>query len=710
MSLAACGGASDPVGFEPGPAGRAVGLFAVVEGPDGTIESTEIEIVLAGQGQDSDDSVPMAPRAAQAGSTVHWHGRVATDTFVAAPTFAARHTLPVSAPAAPASACDAGLPTGTEVDEMGTLDGRICFFSSTFAIGSLGAEETAKFVLYFTPEGIYYGGESDANLYVPPDIAHGSWIGGVGCFIRPPGETMTSDYIESQRQLSIAAMLAGALGLGLSFYLNKEEGFARAIEFDTIIGATLNFPLLAFIPVSLAMQAKTLRYFKPRTLMAWDGSCVEPLSRGSDSGFRSGSDPMAMMRDRLQALAAAPQGDYQGAVRGHMADSLLPIAELLAAGEAEASADGMPAGSNGGWFRAFVARPGSERCDDCSSTSIDGIIADLADGLTDAEDGSAVFEATAKALVAGTQGMPEPMRQVALQTEVLAGVDLALEYAADVIAEREGAADRYVAQAVKVVTTTVGEPAALDVTAEEVSALTGIDEDALEGATVHYEAGPLVGEAAFAIEDGVSVARVTPERATKLVFRVSVDLSTAAGPLPMGAEDWVVQPALRVLEPEAGPPAMVYLGAPARIESGAPTHLSATVVDEYGSVVDTPLSVEFFDADVSLGRVETVDGTATIRVTPEPSAIVVDAIDPVTVTLVDDRKVPGVHVTGSGYSRQAIVRLDGEPLEALGEAMLVESSRSLVLTTESLEPGTHVLELENPDDPRVVSASLHVSP
>jgi len=58
----------------------------------------------------------------------------------------------------------------------------------------------------------------------------------------------------------------------------------------------------------------------------------------------------------------------------------------------------------------------------------------------------------------------------------------------------------------------------------------------------------------------------------------------------------------------------------------------------------------------------------------------------------------------------AVLRLDGEALDELGEAMLVESSRSLVLTTDSLESGEHTLEIENPDDPRAVSTSFSVRP
>lgn len=694
--VAACGQGDDasPETYTPGPAGRAAGLSAVVEVDGAQISSNEIEIIL--KGEEADD--PMTPRSARSAEPIaRWSHRDPTTTLAAPRTIPARYEamFELVPEVEPSAACE-GSQAGEEVTEMPTMDGRICYTSFTYAVGALSQEEAATVFVWMGPEGMYVHGSFDLNLYYPPDFFHGGISTGVGCIVTPDGGPITKEYIDSLVSLGIS-FNAGPISAGYTFFAIPGQGMQRALQYDT--GISVSADLLPFFPLGMSVQETTIKTTPLRVLTGWgDESCAEPLFP-DDSGavFASSGNALTAMGGNLRAMADDPGQGYRGALRGEIARSFAPVANMLGAPTGLAVGDGVPAQSNADWFGEFLARPGGEQCVDCASTSIDGMLYDFQQRINDAEDTGDIFAAGSAVIEAGNQGMPEPVRQGALQMDIVAGVDLALELAADLAAERRGDEHRYVAQNIETIEVSVGEEAVLDVTAEEIAALLDVDAAALEGATVVYDAEPHVEKGEFAIEDGVSVARLTPSKATKLLTRVTVDLSTAVGPLPEGAETWVVRPAMRLLKPKAGPPAAAYLGAPGVIPSGAPAMLSATLLDKDNNVVRDGAQVTFFDAEGELGTAEAVDGTATLRVSPAPSQPVIAGVEAVTLTFGDGTEAPGQKISGQGFSRDAIIEVDGESLDDLGAMFAIKSSTEILFEGAPIGAGEHVLTVTNPE-------------
>ncbi len=693
--VAACGQgeATPPETYTPGPAGRAAGLSAQVRVGAETISSNEIEIILRGE----DDADVETPRVATVAEPMaRWSDHQAGATLAAGRSTPARYESMFELGPSPTSAASCeGVQPGDEVLEMPTLDGRICYTSFTYAVGALSQEEAATIVVWMGPDGMYVHGSFDLNLYYPPDFFHGGVSTGVGCVITPDGGPLTKQYIDELVSLGVS-FSAGPLSVGYTFFAIQGEGMQRAIQYDT--GISVSADLVPFFPLGISVQEATLQTTPLRMITGWTDACASPLF-DDDSGavFAASGNALSAMGDNLQSMSDTPGDGYRGALRAELSRSFLPVASMLGTPTGIAVGDGVPAQSNADWFGDFLARPGGERCIDCASTSIDGMLSDFQRRINEAEGADDIFAAGSAVIEAGNQGMPEPVRQGALQMDIISGVDLAMELVEDIAAERRGDTDRYVAPTVKTIEVAVGDEAVLDVTADEVAALVGIDPAALEGATVIYDAEPHVEQADFPIEDGVSVARLTPSKATKLLMRVTVDLSTAVGPLPEGADAWVVRPAMRLLRPLAGPPAAAYLGAPGVIPSGAPATLSATLLDKDNNVVREGAEVTFFDGEVELGVVEAVDGTASLRVSPAPSQPVLDAVQPVTLTFGDDTQAPGREISGHGFSRDAVVEVDGQSLDELGATVAIKSSTSILFEDGPLADGEHRVRVVNPE-------------
>lgn len=696
------------IDFEPGPSGRAAGIVAKVRVGEQTLTSNEIEIELrtVEEMEDAMTGGDVTPRSARVDAGPHAVWRTSPTGLASAGRsrdaavvrrYEEQATLTAAAPST--ASCDAGgLEPGTEVESMGTVNGRICFQNLSYGVGSFGAEESVGFTLWYTPEGIYQSGSIDINGYFPPDFAHVSVSTGAGCLVVPDeADEVSAEWLGKLKTLSLS-FSAGPFSAGYTFFGITGEGFQRGIAFTNGLSASAG--LFSFFPLGLSAQIKTVQGYGPKVLTGYGDACVMPLELDVPDGtvLARGGNALTVARDGLASIAAAPGEGYRGALREQMATSLGPVASMLGEPTGEDAGAYVPAASNADWFGDFLERDGTELCStgECAPTSIDGVLRTLQDSINEAEEMPEIFGAAARAVGVANQGMPEPVRQAALQSDLLLGVELALELGADIEAERRGDTDRYVADHVVELEVAVGEEAILDVTAQEVADLIGVDADALEGATVIYDAEPTVERAEFPIEDGVSIARLTPERSTKLLLRVEVDLSTAEGPLPEGAQEWVVRPALRVLRPEPGPPAVVYLGGPAATVSGAPVSVGATVLDEDFNVVDEDATVELWDPDGMIATAEVEGGNASVRFTPEPIAPVLEAVDVGTLELADGDTRPGILLRGSGFSRDVLIEVDGESIADYDVLHEVDTSERIYVDTSDFAAGKHRVTVINP--------------
>lgn len=121
------------------------------------------------------------------------------------------------------------------------------------------------------------------------------------------------------------------------------------------------------------------------------------------------------------------------------------------------------------------------------------------------------------------------------------------------------------------------------------------------------------------------------------------------------------------------------------------------VVDANGRLVKRPFSVRFVDDQGrDLGEADSRGATASLQFIPEPSAPLVSQISPTTITQ-SGVQSPGVEVTGTGFSADAVVIIDaGEPLEADTDFQVKSPEEILVKFPAGLAAGSHQLVVQNP--------------
>ena len=587
--------------------------------------------------------------------------------------------LVVDEPAATAE-CEGGIAPGTDVTEMGTLGGRVCFTNFSYSVGAFAVEDSLTTTVWLAREGMYYQADLGQSAYYPPDFAHVGVSTGVGCFV-VDGDVITTEYLGQLKTVSLSFGV-GPLSVGWTFYILPGEGVQRAFAYSTGYGASAS--LFAF-PISFGLSVSTdgENIVGPRAVRGWGDECLAPLVKAEGASFATAEyNALSVAADNLEAMAREEPTDYRGLLMQQAAVSTLPLMRMIGRPSGGGVAENIPAGTNADFYDDFLARSGTGLCTDCPNTSLDTILTGFNDQMAQAEEIDEILQTGFASVEQVTASMPQMLMQGSLQLDTAAANDLVFEVAADLAAEARGDENRYVAQDLKIVEVEVGEPAALDVTAEEIANLIGVEESAVEGATVTFDAQPRVEAASFAIEEGVAAASLTPSQATPILFRVEVDLGTAAGPLPEGVEDWVVRPPMRLLKIAAGPPSFAYLSAPGTTVSGSPVGLSAAVLDEDYNLIDAPFTARFYDADGEIAVVDSDLGAAEHRFVPRPSDPVIEAFDP-----------DALELQGRGFSQDAVVEVDGEMI-----GIAVESSRSIRLDPADLEPGTHTVVVRNPND------------
>jgi hypothetical protein len=138
------------------------------------------------------------------------------------------------------------------------------------------------------------------------------------------------------------------------------------------------------------------------------------------------------------------------------------------------------------------------------------------------------------------------------------------------------------------------------------------------------------------------------------------------------------------------------LTAPDQLASGGPASLTAQVIDENGRRVKRPYSVRFVDGlGNEVGGVESDGGSALLQYVPEPSSPAIVAISPTSINS-SGTTGPGLEISGTGFSRDAQVLVDGTSLVAVTEFQVLGPESILVRFPATLAAGDHSVHVVNP--------------
>jgi len=664
--------------FVPRPPGRAVGVRAIVDVDGVELTTDPLELVLFAEPSGSGRAGALR-RALQS----------APD--------------PLGRASQPQTSCPR---VGDVVGSLQTVNGNACFLVQSLSSGGLGASESLSRAYVFGREGIYEHLEVAASVYVPPDIANYGLTFSFGCVSADEGQTLTYAYFDELANLSFTFGLL-FYQVGYTFFTSESQRrIVRGFQYDTGVGFSVGlFPVLAPVPINIGMSLEQ----ESRGLR--DGFKVVLPYNGpeacSPDNYEPGN-PFEFARDRLAALQQSREQTLEAELGRQMAASAGPLLEALGDSGHGGLADNVPAASTGDQLDDYLDSSSTEVGEGDPNTSLDGITQAFQDRLLAAgDDTRAILAGAGETVAQVNRSVPSLTGQAVLLQE--AGVALQagaeLSQLADV---RATGAQSYISNRVERIVVPAGEPVKLEITAQEIADLIQRPVADVEGATVIVNAGTGIVDEPFVLE-GAGLSLEFEINRNNLLVRTDVDLSTAAGNFPPDVADWVVRPALRVIEIEAGPAARAFISGPSRLPSGGPASLTVQVTDDTGRVVKRPFGVRFVDAEGnSIGTAESERSSALFQYVPVPSEPKLLLVTQTTIT-VGGQSRAGVVVAGTGFSRDAQVSVDGTELVVDRDFQVKDPEGILVVLTNTAA-GTHTLSVRNPEGTVTDSLEFEFAP
>jgi hypothetical protein len=672
--------------YVPGPEGRAVGIRAVIEHADGTLEATPVEVVLDGpERQTSGSATP--PRA----GSPHQGNRVPfAKTHDTRGTFEEARTRGTSRASL---GCPAG---GAPVTAIRTARNALSYLTRTISVGTYGVDQSLSSTFYFGQDGIFGSVAEGKSVYLPPNLVQAGTSTGVGVIAGDGSGALSVQFLEGLSSVSLSFGV-GPWSVGYSFLSPDGGGFARAIQYDTSLSLSVaSLSLLG--SVGLAMQTSSTTLSPIHLLTPWKGGCR------SETDERT---PMQYFRDELEALEDHDESTLEDALAAEFAHDVLPILASLSSPSVGAPGHNVPAASNADMVSQFLSQDSA--ADSAVNTSIDGQIEDFSNAINKADDTSdGMVRAASTNRLHVERSVPSILGPTALLRESQAGLDAATELMFWLAATRSNK-PRFVSPRVERIEIAAEEEAQIVVTADEIAALIDASPDDVLGATVLITIGVTGEPQSFVLEKEQLTLSYAPAPATSsTLIRIEVDLSTAQGAFPPDATEWVVRPSMRLVRVKAGPPSQVILHAPYRTFSGAPVSLNVQTYDHEGRLVRDLYRVRFVDQDgVELGEAVPEHGTALFQYVPKPSTPV---LRKATEELfeVDDKARLGIEIIGKGFSRDARVFINGVEVDSNSRSV-VDPETIYALLPEEASNGSLAVVVENPGGQRSSSVEVETS-
>jgi hypothetical protein len=579
---------------------------------------------------------------------------------------------------------------GSTVSRIGTVNGAVCYLTAAIGAGSLGSQKQVSRFLILGREGLFHASSYSQSAYVPPDLGQVGFELGVGCVAGDQPGYMSWKHFDELTDIGYAYEV-WLYSFGHTVFARGGK-FQRALQTDIGIGysvglSTFFLPLVPGNFFGLSFSIEGSETFKgPIFVRPYNDAC------GADP---TEENAMEYYERQVQDLVDASFDEVNLPLTEAMAQRLGPLLGSLGSPGRGGLAEGVPAASNADFYAEMLSHSGTTPNPDAPSTSVDGLVVDLQTRVAAAgDDTQAIVNAGYANQELLEQALPSRPGLSALTQDIGVAIQAAGELAD--LATSAKLENSYIGQGIVRVPTKSGELASVQLPAEEVAELIGRPVADVVDATVTVNAGGLIDNAMFTLSSeglGLNV----DSKNLDLLVRFDIDLSTAAGAFGDDVASWVVRPALRLVTVDAGPATDVLLSSPTRLPSGSPASLSVQVVDAAGKIIKRPFDVTYFDASGNeLGRATSEYGTALLQYIPTPSTPMISEAILKDIT-VSDEVVRGVTITGTGFSAEAVLRVDGEDW-VLGEDYGVKSSTQILAQLrESFGAGSHQVQVVNPE-------------
>lgn len=588
-------------------------------------------------------------------------------------------------------------------DTLQTFDGMTCWTAITTSVGSLATERRITRIAYLAPDGIYHAIIDSSAINASTDLVSTGVSSGTGCVASPTGDTIEVAYLASLLGIGISTSF-GFNTLGVSTFYNEEGGLQRAYQYDS--GFAAGISLLPFSSFSFSMEQASSYVIPPTRI---DGGACDSQATGDEQSVFAGKTGNAfeIIAAGLSELRDGPKSSYRDLMLSESASAALPTFQMLANSTGSKPEEGLPATNHADLSGDFLSRGGSTLCSNCVDTSLDGFLYRFREDIAAADGETATRSAVQSAFAQYNASTPDALRFSVTQRRGASSLRFAELAHGDLAAELRGDQNRYVQAEIVDIEGEAGKPIALRIEAKEIADLIGVDAQAVEGATLTFDGSPRLEPITFTLVDGAVELEITTESSDPFVIVVDVNLTTAVGPFAEApTTSWVVRPAVRRLSAKAGPPAFVSLSAPARAKASSPVTMTAFVTDAHHAPVTSALPVRFYDAENQLlGEAPVVDGTAQLAKALQVSQAHIESVEATTLTR-GDAQFPGFFVTGTGFSKNAHVFVNGRALEP--DAFAILNAKELIFSDELqlLGIGAHSLIVENPDGHRSSSVSF----
>jgi hypothetical protein len=662
--------------YTAGPAGRAVGVRAIVAVDGVELKSEPVEVVLTTEEAMRSAESARKSIATQNKSSINWYNRLS-------PNGSKRRILGLDPTQSNTQTCPS---PGSTVDSIGTVNGAVCYLSVTTAAGAVGTEKAHTSTLIFGREGLYGMRSIGGNIYVPPDFIHVSSMQGIGCVFGDQTGTISSEYLQSLESISVSYSLF-FYALGYSVFTSPGLGLVRAIQYDSGYSASVSMlPFPFSFGVSVQTDSSTIQ--APTFLRPWKNGCGSSVAS---------ENPIQYFRDSVETLQTTGETEsLDDALVTEIAAGVLPILDSLGTTGSGGLAQNVPAASNGDMYAEFLSAPGSDLPDSATNTSIDGQLLNFKETVGSAgDDTDSVVHAVGVNQKSVENAIPSQTGQAALQRDAEPGV-AAASYLTTSLLESSTSTQRFISPKVVHVDVASGEKARIEITAKEIAELVNYEAADVMNATVIINAGTDVKDVAFTLTDNPLVLELELT-ADSLLVQIDVDLSTAVGSFPSDVANWVVRPAMRLVKVNAGKAATALLSAPTQILSGAPASLNVQVVDAEGRLVKRPYTVRFIDAAGNeIGDATPKYGTALLQYVPQPSVPIIASVTETQLTY-DNATVNGIKLTGNGFSKDSEVFLGSSSTPVSAELISIESPELLlVVLPNEIADGELSVAVRNP--------------
>jgi hypothetical protein len=638
----------------------------------------------------------------------------------------------------PSPPCNRGLQVGDRVDTIGTIDGFGCYYGFGASVGSFGLGRSISGVFQMAPEGIFFNVQDGTEVYLPPDWVSGGHNAFVGCVAPRFPDSVSFDEIKATGTLVGLSVGLGAT-VGMSLLKRQDPGglvIPAHVHVSAGFGVGVGLTFLSFFQISVGIESDanpaflayeifdeatcqaiknmqlTLPIPSPGPTPDDDPGELDPKD-DPHGGILADVDytqqpltPLTVFASALRNYVPSGRGGTEAALTSLGATTLADQLDEFIVAAGRGPADGVPAAANGDLFEDFFAgghRTFFREVGQMPDTSIDAFMRRTIDLASTELAGIQNLGVAANyantvgndmvATVPDSEGLNNAVRGVSASSSAFMEANKL----------RWNTPEGEAHPALLDVAAVAGVSTTITYLASEIAGrMPEVTEEMLEGADMTVTILPSGSPAVFTITNGRVEVAYTSEAATDILVRGALDHTTLTAPLPGAAADRNLLFDYRRLIVAPGPFDRLALVGPVAIDAGGELRAVASAIDAYGNRIEViEADVEYTDATGEVFGdypVPFTDGEAAVRVIPTATIPTIVDVFPTRLVLGDGTEVDAYTLAGTGFSRGAVYRVNGQAMPDLGYLTTRPNPETLWFGLPDFAQldGTFTFEVENP--------------